>query len=248
MPWNLLILPLAAGYLFLTNAYITKFKQQRLDKQRLVFESVLWGVLILLITYALRVFLENHYPQIFKGLYNLIPTQIHTAYLGTAMATLLVSAIGCLPNLILNKEYFVKRAIKRVGNELELLLETSFSKRKFLQFTLDNDKVYIGFVKELPIPSVSNYVRIIPVLSGYRSSRQRRFKFTSEYLRVYSEYVVEGKVVDYTKLNVDLVISVDKIVTVSFFDFDMYRRFMRIDGMDKATKEQTEAIKKKAQE
>ena len=44
MPWNLLLLNLVAGYYLLTRSHYFKFEQQRLDRQRLIFESILLGV------------------------------------------------------------------------------------------------------------------------------------------------------------------------------------------------------------
>lgn len=44
MPWNIIILHLVAGYYISTRSYYFKFKHQRLDRQRLIFESVLLGV------------------------------------------------------------------------------------------------------------------------------------------------------------------------------------------------------------
>lgn len=50
MPWNLLVLPLAAAYYILTRCDLLKYKQQRLDRQRLIFESVLLGSFLLAIS------------------------------------------------------------------------------------------------------------------------------------------------------------------------------------------------------
>lgn len=111
-----------------------------------------------------------------------------------------------------------------VGNELELLLRSSFNDAKLLDFTLDTDKVYIAWVKELPIPTVSNYIRVIPVFSGFRDE-QKKLIFTTHYLDVYSEYVQEGKIQSVYELDVDLIITLDNLVSVSYFDIEMYERF-----------------------
>ncbi|MFC5285153.1 hypothetical protein [Pedobacter alpinus] len=109
-------------------------------------------------------------------------------------------------------------SIKDVGNEFEILMKYSFVEESLLQFTLNNGKFYVAWVKELPIPSISNYVRIIPALSGYRTSETKEFKFTTHYLSVYSDYIEEGKVKKIEDLNTDLVIDITDIVTVSNFD------------------------------
>ena len=91
---------------------------------------------------------------------------------------------------------------------------------------MDTDKFYIAWVKELPIPTVSNYIRVIPVFSGYRDV-QKKLIFTTHYLDVYSEYVEEVKFQSLYELDVDLIITLDNLVTVSYFDIEMYERFNR---------------------
>ncbi|AKP51555.1 hypothetical protein [Cyclobacterium amurskyense] len=158
MPWNLLILPLLGGYYLLFRFNKFKFKQQRLDRQRLVFDTILIGTWLLFFSF------------------------------------------------------------------IELLLRSSFKDAKLLEFTLDTDKFYIAWVKELPIPTVSNYIRVIPVFSGYRDV-QKKLVFTTHYLDVYSEYVEEVKFQSLYELDVDLIITLDNLVTVSYFDIEMYERF-----------------------
>jgi hypothetical protein len=117
-----------------------------------------------------------------------------------------------------------QKAIKDVGNEFELLMKSSFVNSKTLLFSLDNDKFYIGWVKELPIPSVSGYVRIIPAISGYRDT-EKVLVFTSEYLKVYSEFIKKGEIRRIDELNTDLIIDINNILTVSFFDLVLHDKF-----------------------
>lgn len=226
MPWNLLLLNLVAGYYLLTRSYYFKFEQQRLDRQRLIFESVLLGVALTITSYFLRIIFEYVSPEIFKAVYSEFP--IKTPFVGTSFCTILLSIIFAKGgNILLDKEKFIKKAIKDVGNEFELLMKTSFTNKNLIQFTLDNDKFYVAWVKELPTPSISNYVRVIPALSGYRDS-EKELIFTSHYLSVYSEYIKEGRVTNIEELNTDLVLDLVNIVTVSNFDLEMYERFNRL--------------------
>jgi hypothetical protein len=226
MPWNFLILPLVAGYYLLTRSYFFRFKQQRLDTQRLIFESVLLSVLMTIITYLIRILLEYFSPTTIKTLYHFIP--IKSPYVGTAVFTLLFAVLFSeLINLFLNKEKHITNAIKNVGNEFELMLASSFTEGLLLQFTLDNNKFYIAWVKELPIPSISNYIRVTPAISGYRNN-EKELIFTSQYLSVYAEYINEGKIKDIEQLKIDLVLNLKNIISVSYFDPEMYNRFNRL--------------------
>jgi hypothetical protein len=227
MPWNFLIFPLIAGYYVLTRSYFFRFKQQRLETQRLIFESILLSVVVTIITYIIRVLIEYSFPACINILYNLIP--IKSPYVGTAIFTLLFAVLFSefINLLFLNKEKHITKAIRNVGNEFELILASSFTEGLLLQFTLDNDKFYIAWVKELPIPSVSNYVRLTPAISGYRNN-EKELIFTSHYLSVYVEYINEGKVKDIEQLNTDLVLNLKNIISVSYFDPDMYNRFNKV--------------------
>lgn len=227
MPWNLFILNLVAGYYLLTRSYYFKFEQQRLDRQRLIFESVILGVGLTITSYILRIAFEYLFPQIFNAVYAELPIKSH--FVGTSFFTIILSiALAKIGNIILDKEKYIKKAIKDVGNEFELLMKSSFTNENLLQFTLDNDKFYIAWVKELPTPSISNYVRVIPALSGYRNT-QKELIFTSHYLSVYSEYITEGRSNNNIReLNTDLVIDLANIISVSNFDLEMYHRFNRL--------------------
>lgn len=100
--------------------------------------------------------------------------------------------------------------------------------QNLLQFTVDTNKFYIAWVKELPIPPVANYIRVIPVFSGYRDDK-KNLVFTTHYLSIYHEYLHEKKIDKIDELDVDLIITRDNLVTVSYFDIEMYDRFNKKD-------------------
>ncbi len=231
MPWNLLLLPLVAGYYIFTKSYYFKFKQQRLDQQRLIFESIILAVVASVITYLLRLFYESVTSLEFQNIvYRAIP--IKSPYTGTSLCIMILSiAFTEISNLFLDEKKRIIKAIKAIGNEFELQLKSSFTENKLLLFTLNNGKIYIAWVKELPIPSVSKYVRIIPIISGYRDD-QKNVVFTTHYLSVYGEYIKDGKVKSIAELNTDVILNSDDIVTVSFFDNDMYQVFNQIGKVE----------------
>jgi hypothetical protein len=139
--------------------------------------------------------------------------------------SLLVAVISTeIANLFTNRNKAIKTALVYSGNELELLLSSSFSQILLLQFTLDNGKFYIGWVKELPKPFTTNYIRLTPAFSGYRDEKHE-LVFTTQYLTVYASYIADGSVRNSEELRTDLVLKVDKINSVSYFDMEMYRRF-----------------------
>lgn len=223
MPWNLFILNLVAGYFLLTKSYLFKFKQQRLDTQRLVFESVLLGVVLTFLAYVVNVLFQHFLPETYARCYAMLPSK--TPFFGTSLITFFLAIILVYGgNLFLDKNKYIQKAIEEVGNEFELLLKSAMNNNTLIQLTLDNRKFYIGWVKEMPIPSVSNYIRIIPAVSGYRNE-SLEMVFTAHYLSVYSKYVDEGKINKIEDLEMDLVINVQRVINISNFDAEVFERF-----------------------
>ncbi|CAA0189883.1 conserved membrane hypothetical protein [Tenacibaculum maritimum] len=224
MPWNLLILPLVGGYFILTKCYIFKFHQQRLDRQRLIFESVLLGIALIVSTYLIRIFFVKLTPDLIDIVHSYSPFKQPFA-----LTSLISVGIAIFFTIIYNKfsedKKWIRKAIDDVGNEFESLMKYSFDEESLLQFTLNNDKIYIAWVKELPIPSISPYVRIIPAISGYRKGDKKQVEFTTHYLSVYASYIKEGVVKYVDDLNTDLILDISDITTVSNFDPEMYKKF-----------------------
>lgn len=209
----------------MSRSHFFKFTQQRLDKQRLVFDAVFAGILLLILSFGVSFAMELLFPKALVWLYHCFPLQ--TSFIGTAFGALFLSVLLTEVSnrtLFKNRKRQIMKAIEGVGNELELLLRSSVIDSKLLQFTLDSHKVYVGWVEELPVPSVTNYIRIIPVFSGFRNAQQN-VVFDTHYLSVYGKYIKEGKIKHIKELEPDLVIALNSVVTVSFFDIEMYERF-----------------------
>jgi len=223
MPFNLLLFPLVGGYFILTNFKYFKYIQYRLESQRLLLNSALIGIFLLLFTFIVRITAELLFPDFIHLLHAYLP--VKTAYFGTTSFSLIIAILSTVTaNIFINTTTAVKYAIKFAGNELEVLLKTAMLDNKLLQFSLDTGKFYIGWLKELPVPFKSNYIRIVPVYSGYRDEK-KELVFTTQYLSVYASYIEEGSINSIDELNTDLVIKADAIKTVGFFDLEMYNRF-----------------------
>lgn len=222
---NLLVLPLATGYYVLTRSFFFKYKQQRLNRQRLLFETVIYGVLILILGFLLRIVIYDFLiaSKIKVSLYNINPLK-ETLYSGTVFVTFILTVLLTeISNRLVNKEKAIFKAIKSVGNEFELIASKSFDKESLVLISLENDKFYIGWVKELPIPSLSGYLRIIPALSGVRDENKRLI-FVSHYLTAYSEYIEEGQLFDIRDLKTDVVLDNNRIISISYFDYSIYNK------------------------
>jgi hypothetical protein len=174
-------------------------------------------------TYFLRIITFEFLPELVEGIYVYSP--FDTPYALTSLFSVLIAVFFTILFNAFNDDIkYIKKSIKDVGNEFESLMKYSFNEESLLQFTLGNGKTYIAWVKELPIPSVSQYIRVIPAISGFRNSKGE-VEFTTHYLTVYASYIEEGIVKYVDDLNTDLIIDITKIVSVSNFDPEMYKKF-----------------------
>ncbi|MFW0717976.1 hypothetical protein [Pedobacter sp. N23S346] len=223
MPFNLLLFPLVGGYYILIRFRYLRYVQYRLENQRVLLNSAFAGIMLLGVCFLLRALLIAIFPETVAYLSGLLP--IRTPYFGTTSLSLFVAVAATeFANLFINRLKAIKRAISTSGNEFELLLSSSFFDAHLLQFTMDSGKFYIGWVKELPKPFTTSYIRITPAFSGYRNN-DKELVFTTQYLTVYASYIEDGSVANTNELKTDLVLKADKINSISFFDMDMYNRF-----------------------
>lgn len=221
--FNLLILPVLGGYFLITKCEQFKYAQQRVERQRLVFDSVIKGFYLFVVTWIFTSLFTYYFPSWVAIIRHFYPIQ--AAYLGTSVgAFLLAVAYTFVANRWIHKDDAISRAIKSIGNELELLLEGSYRNAGYIQITLKNDKSYVGWVKSLPIPHYSDFILLLPVYSGYRHKETRELIFTTHYLNVYASYIREGAVRSIEHIT-DLVIHVDEIASANRFDDEMYKRF-----------------------
>lgn len=238
MPYNLLILPLAGGYYILLNFIYFKYNYQRLSSQRILFNSVIAGIVLLGFTFFLRQIVNTFFPFVIEFGYSHIQQYSipKMAYFGTCLSSLIIAVVGThLLNWFSNKFLFSKYpfklegplsyAVKRYGDEIERLFRESAINGELMQLTLKNGKVYIGFSATIPSPQETNYLTISPVFSGYRKSDSQQLILTTDYSSSYRKLVENEESGDETSRNIDIVIKQDEILTVSLFDIDYFKAF-----------------------
>jgi len=109
MIFNLLVLPLATGYYVLTRSFLFKFSQQRFSRQRLLFETIIFGAFALLLGFFIRLMLLDHIIplKIKEFIYYLNPLK-ETRYSGTMFIIFILAVLltEILNFLSINKEEF----------------------------------------------------------------------------------------------------------------------------------------------
>ena len=202
-----------------------RYRQQRLEPQKLIFNSFLGGIFLTIASWIFTGLVTRLSPSTVDVVKSYYP--VHPAYFGTCVSAFFIGIVFTeVSNLLVNKDRRVSRAIHKIGNELERLCESCYRDMDLIQVTLKNDKCYVGLIKALPIPSHSSYIRMLPVYSGYREKETKELIFTTQYLDVYATYVEDGDVYDVRDIT-NLVIKIDEIVSATKFDAEMYDRFMK---------------------
>lgn len=111
------------------------------------------------------------------------------------------------------------RAIEKYGNHALRVMHTAEATERPVSITLDNRKVYIGFIAGAPnLEPHDCYVALIPFLSGHRDSTTLDLRLTVDYLRVYEQAGLDPQ--DFV-----LVLPVSNIRSISYFDHAVYPMF-----------------------
>jgi hypothetical protein len=193
MPFDLLLLPLLGGFIFVSRWYPTRYYTLRTDGYRLIFASALAGVLLLFTVVLLREWAEP-YPQtaalfdFWHGLVRIEDAALPAgAFILGAVAWMPLNLIGRYVRL-LSESRAVDRAIRRKQDPLELILRKALGTGTLVSVTMKNEKVYIGkvirnFNPAFPMESVA----LLLARSGYRDKATRELHLTTDYDRTHQK-------------------------------------------------------------
>lgn len=232
MPYNLLLLPLVAGYFILTNFVYFKYKYQRLPSQRLLFSSIIAGIFVAAASILSQVVFRYLFPStyvwcgslIVESTLDFLKTRFSAALIfGLLASLLLVPLLNRILKIIFGADAPINHAVNEYGDELEQLFRDSVVFGWPLQITLKNDKVYLGFVDEIPEPKKTNYLKFLPLYSGYRDER-KTLALTTSYETVHDMLKMDG-----LNQKIEMMIVVlkqDEILSASPHDAEVYSRFV----------------------
>jgi hypothetical protein len=215
MPWNLLLLPLLGGFLFLHLTHFFRFAAQRLDGYRLLLYSALSGTVLVILARLLVVLLAPT-PLGLRAM------QWWTGFAPfpysetSAWALALGPIFAAIINVFLNAERSKDIEIRRHGNSLTKLLHQSVREERLVSLTLVTLKWYVGFVAESPnLAPQEEYFRLLPIISGYRDRETLQTKRTVFYEDVLGDEAVNSE---------DFVITLPlkDIRIASLFDENVY--------------------------
>lgn len=232
MPYNLLLLPVIVGYFILIYSHYFKYNTQRLTQNRIIFESVSVAIIILTFGFLLRAVIEYLFPKLTPWLISslkFIPIN-KVDYLWTIVFSCLSSIILVVSTNVyllwrFRKFQLIGWAVDKNGDELEKLFKKSVDEASFIQVTLKNDKVYIGYSEIIPIPQKTNYLTLTPILSGYRDDK-KQLHITTDYFSVIDDFLkgLDNKETSIT-LNTDVIIKQDEILTAGIYEQAIFDKF-----------------------
>ncbi len=218
MPYNLLLLPLIGGYLFVHLTHYFRFAAQRADGYRLLFQAAIAGVALSILGRLSELLLAltpmgewfEHYWQIFSPF----------PYSATsALSLLLGPPLALMVNLFLNKERAKGLELRSSGNFFLQLLDEAANQKRLISLTLDSRKWYVGWVVESPnLDPHEQYFRLLPFISGYRDKDTLEARRT-----VYYEAVLRDTAIDRTEFVITLPLKDVKIA--GFFNDEIYDEY-----------------------
>lgn len=222
MPFNLLLLPLLGGFLFLRIFIPTKPFLLRQEGYHLLIYSSLSGLALLIIA----LFLSTWRIEQIDSFRIWWQTHVPFDYSGVALTALLLGMISPLAlNVIFYfafpKGFFKKAAMIRYRDRMEIIFDKSVSEVKEVAITLKNNKVYIGLITMYPEPHIrgQRFVSILPYFSGYRDQTTKQLIITTNYLLVYDQLeTLAKKDPELDVADFDIVIPVSEIMSISIYN------------------------------
>jgi hypothetical protein len=192
--FDLLILPLIGGFVFVSKFYPTKYLTLRSDGYRLVFLASLAGAISLFAS-SLLVYLLGPkwiFPTIYEHWMKIVPVQ-HSdeAALSLLLGLSLWYPANGLGHCI---KYFtdaasIDRAIQSRSDPLEMMLRSALGSRIMISTTLSNRKVYIGYLKSNFNPAYAmESISMFLYYSGHRDPTTNNLTLDVDYQITHAEY------------------------------------------------------------
>ena len=226
---DLLLLPLLGGYIFLITFTVTKFYHQRIERQRLIFNSLIASFFIAIVGFAIDELLLKSccLINLRSWLGSLSP--IEYSGLNHSILFFLISyPISIFLNKILPTKTALTYVVERWGNQMERLFWLSLNHKndeeKLLMLTTKSNKVYVAYINKISEPIGDSFVTLIPNFSGYRSKETQELIITTDYLDILQKLVEDDKTSEIDQ-KLGIVIPKSEILMVSKFDLGVFSDF-----------------------
>jgi hypothetical protein len=232
MPYNLLLLPLLGGYIFVRRCYRTRYGALRSENYRLLFLAAEFGLYLLILAAVLRYLFLIFGAAIPSVSYvdHLWHSIIPFDYSGTAFLAFFLGNILWWPVNWATRstsEDEVDKSIRDKADPFEVLLKDAMRNSKPVLMTIKSGKVYVGHVVTNFNPAFDvQSVKIIPILSGYRKTEDQTISFTTDYFSLLTRiHNQDPTVSDRDRMDLGTVIPVEEVRSVAIFSLPAYKQF-----------------------
>lgn len=242
---DLILLPLIAGYIFAITFNITKYYHLRLERQRLIYNSLVFAFLLAIIAYFLDYFIFKsslkfnfcciktesivYYREkisIFTD--NVLNHRTVPGLKHSILIFIIAWPFAKFLNLFFSREFSFDYTIERWGNQLDRIIWFSLTSKKdedkLLMLTTKSNKVYIGYINKLSEPIGESYITMLPSFSGYRDKENLKVEITTKYTDVIEKYILEDRENEIGD-KLGIILPVSEILIVSKFDNEIFGRF-----------------------
>jgi len=225
------VLPLIGGYLFLITFHLTRYKHQRIERQKLIFNSAIAAFVISGICYSLTYIITYTLFLIAKvalyfsstGCFSCLLKFQNPFNFDSLWFPVFIFIFSYVFALIGNKRVPEDKAMYQTiedwGTEYDKLFIESFSLKgdgKLLMFTTNSNKVYVAYVNKSPAPNENSHVTIIPRYSGYRDKDTLEFCKIKDYTDYLNGFEERGQL-DLIDEMMEVIIPLSEIIMVSKF-------------------------------
>jgi len=226
---------LVGGYVFANTCNPIRYRTAREDGHRLYFRATFYGVCLFFAALLLRLWLISDfdfYREWEQGIRDVIRPILKDTegdswiFLVVSVWTLILGSTiaGPLNRLLFPKSSWLITAIQE--DDLESLFHRALARAMPVALTMENAKVYVGFVVKTYEPRLARkHLRILPLMSGYRAE-SGKVNFTTFYDSAYKKINVWPNGVDGLSLeDFELVLPIDKVQSANLFDVETYNQF-----------------------
>jgi hypothetical protein len=228
MPWNLLLLPLLAGYWHCTRSYRYKYRCRRLDPQRFLLKAALHGFTFLMAVALLTLLFDSVLESLSRHLWaEALRNSYHPVipHLGKTLGALGLSwLVTHFDNRwIADEDEERLRVIGEEGLYLEMLFVRAYKEDKSVLLSMKSGKVYQCKLLEGTHPDVDHtHIPVLPIRSGGRDE-QGRVVFTTDYDPVYAELKQQGRKA--ATDDFELILPMNEILSATIFDGHLYEQY-----------------------
>ncbi len=200
----LLFLPLIGGFIFSKVWIATKFACAREDGHRLYFRAGFYAMFLFAFALLVRLLLTSQ-SQTYRDIELLLgqivmpfmKTEEHTYQVPLSLVCIyamllslplaaVLTPVAAFLNRVRGKSSFLEQALD--DSPVEALLQRSVVKESPVAITMDNRKVYIGYVVATADPEKERKaIRLLPIASGYRDKDTLDLVLTTSYDPLYEE-------------------------------------------------------------